>query len=74
MLDALKGLFSSKKFWLSTILAPVVLGLVASILPAVGLSEEMVTMVVKWTAGIMGGGVLGIGAADLGKEAAALSK
>ena len=74
MLDALKGLFTSKKFWLSTILAPVALGIAASVLPILGVSPELTSTLVQWLAGILGTGVLGIGLADFGKEAQRLKK
>lgn len=67
MWTALKGLFTSKKFWLSTLLAPVVLGIVASVLPILGVSEEMTVLIVKWVGTTIFGGVAGIGMADFGK-------
>lgn len=69
MLDGLKGLFGSKKFWLSTIIAPVVLGVVASVLPIMGIDVAMTETIITWLGGIMGAGVGGIGLADFGKEA-----
>ena len=73
MLDGLKALFGSKKFWLSTIVAPIVLGLTAAVLPVVGVGPDLVHTILTWLGGILGTGVAGIGAADFGKEAAKLS-
>ena len=63
MLDALKGLFTSKKFYM------VVLGTVAvTVAQTLGLPEDTITAI----AGFFGIGIAGIAAQDFGKEAAKL--
>ena len=69
MLDALKGLFGSKKFWM-TILGSMAVAALAMVLPAFGLAPEMIESVLTYVAGFFGVGLAGIGLADLGKEKA----
>jgi hypothetical protein len=74
MLEALKGLLSSKKFWLSAVLGPVVLSVLVSVLPLLKVSPEHVDFILKAVAGFFGVALGGIGLADVGKEKAKLEK
>lgn len=60
MFDALKGLFFSKKFWLTLIGGAVVSGLTYAHAP-----KELIAMV----AGLFGVNIVGQGMADFGKNA-----
>jgi len=69
MLDAFKGLFSFKKFWM-TITGSVVVTVLAAVLPMFGLGAEVISTIMTYVAGFFGVGLAGIGMADFGKESA----
>ena len=60
MLTTIKGLFTSKKFWM------VMLGSVlVTVMTQMGMSADMIA----WVGGLFGVGVLGQGLSDFGKGA-----
>lgn len=73
MLDALKGLFGSKKFWF-TVIGSALVAILAGVLPALGIGPEMVDTIIQYVAGFFGVSLLGYGLQDLGKAKAEIEK
>lgn len=67
MIQALKGLFQSKTFWL-TIIGTVVIAALTAILPILGVSEEMVGQIILYVAGFFGIKGVQQASADFGKN------
>jgi len=68
MLDAIKGLLSSKTFWLA-VFGPSIMTALALILPHAGLSAELVATIVNFAGGLFGIKGLQQASADFGKNA-----
>ena len=68
MIGALKGLFTSKTFWL-TIIGTVVITLLAAVLPLIGISPEMISQIQMYVAGFFGIKGIQQASADFNKNA-----
>lgn len=66
MVEALKGLFSSKKFWL-TIIGTLVIAILTPILSVLGVNEAVSNQILTYVAGLFGVGLAGFGLQDFGK-------
>jgi len=66
MFDALKGLFASKKFWL-TVIGTVVITVLTAVLNVLNVDGAIMDQILTYVAGLFGVSLAGFGLQDFGK-------